>query len=86
MQSSLVSKTQTTRLGMYIKNKLIENTNRRFDSIEKQTITPNFSRATMLNPRCKKVAFGSEQNANETERYLVNETAALISNASNAGK
>ncbi|KAL4126013.1 hypothetical protein QTP88_010245 [Uroleucon formosanum] len=84
LQSSLVSKTQTTRLGMYIKNKLIENTNRRFDSIEKQTITPNFSRATMLNPRCKKVAFGSEQNANETERYLVNETAALISNASNA--
>ncbi|KAL4125996.1 hypothetical protein QTP88_010228 [Uroleucon formosanum] len=84
LQSSLVSKTQTTRLGMYIKNKLIENTNRRFDSIEKQTITPNFSRATMLDPRCKKVAFGSEQNANETERYLVNETAALISNASNA--
>jgi len=71
---------------MYIKNKLIENTNKRFDSIEKQTITPHFSQATLLDPRCKKVAFGSEQNANETERYLVNETAALISNASNTGK
>lgn len=71
---------------MYIKNKLIENTNRCFDSLEKQTITPHFSRATSLDPRCKKVAFGSEQNTNETERYLINETAALIINASNTGK
>jgi len=86
LQSSLISKDPKTQLGMFIKNRLVENINRRFDSIEKQSITPHFSRATLLDPRCKKVAFGSEQNANGAERHLVNKTAALISNASNTGK
>jgi len=64
----------------------MENTSKRFDSLEKQTLTSHFSRATLLDPRCKKVVFGLEVNAKEAETYLVSETAALISNVSNTGK
>lgn len=58
----------------------------RFDGIEKQALTPHFSVATLLDPRCKKVAFGLAQNANDAEASLVAETATLIRNVSNTGK
>lgn len=86
MQSSLGTKNPKTRLGIFIKDRLIENTTMRFDSLEKQTLTPHFSRATLLDPRCKKAVFGLEVNAKEAETYLVSETAVLISNVSNNGK
>ncbi|XP_022165454.1 zinc finger BED domain-containing protein 1-like [Myzus persicae] len=83
LQSSLASKNPNTQLGIFIKNRLMENTTKRFDSLEEQTLTPHFSRATLLDPRCKKVVFGLEVNAKEAETCLVSETAALISNVSN---
>lgn len=76
LQSSLGSKNPNTQLGIFIKNRLMENTTKRFDSLEKQTLTPHFSRATLLDPRCKKVVFGLEVNVKEAEIYLVSETAA----------
>jgi len=68
LQISLRSKVPKTHLGNLLKIKLLENITKHFDGIEKQTLTPHFSRATLLDPRFKKVAFGLEQNANETER------------------
>lgn len=86
MQSSLGSKIPNTHLGNFIKNRLLQNTAKRFDGVEKQTLTPHFSRATLLDPRFKKVAFGLENNANEAERCLITEIATLIRNYSNTGK
>jgi len=86
LQCSLNSKSPKTRLGSFIKGRLSENVSRRFDGIEKQTLTPHFSRATLLDPRCKKVAFGLAQNANDAEASLVAETATLMRNVSNTGK
>lgn len=55
---SFGTKIQKTRLGHFIKTRLMENVTKRFDGIEKQVLTPHFSRATLLDPRFKKVAFG----------------------------
>lgn len=86
MQFSLNSKSPKTPLGSFIKDRLLENTTKRFDGIEKQALTPQFSRATLLDPRCKKVAFGVAENANDAEISLVSEIASLIRNVSNTGK
>lgn len=51
---------------------------KRFDGFEKQTLTPSFSRATLLDPRFKKVGFGVEENANEAEKYIILEIADLL--------
>jgi len=47
----------------FYKNHL-ENTAKCFDGIEKKTLTAHFSRATLLDPRFKKAAFGVDQNTN----------------------
>jgi hypothetical protein len=86
LQCSLGLKCPKTRQGNYIKERLLENTSKRFDGIENQTITPHFSRATLLDPRCKKVAFGLTQNANDAEINLVSEISTLMRNVSNTGK
>jgi len=65
---------------------LIDKTTKCFESLEKQGLTPHFSNDTLLDPRCKKVAFGVEQNANDIEEVLISETATLILNVSNTGK
>uniref|UniRef100_A0A2S2R790 Zinc finger BED domain-containing protein 1 n=1 Tax=Sipha flava TaxID=143950 RepID=A0A2S2R790_9HEMI len=83
LQCSLGLKCPKTRQGNYIKERLLENTSKRFDGIENQTITPHFSRATLLDPRCKKVAFGLTQNANDAEINLVSEISTLMRNVSN---
>lgn len=38
---------------------------KQFDGIVKQTPMPVYSRATLFDPRFKKVAFGIEENAND---------------------
>jgi len=67
-----------TLIGRVLKTNLISNTTKRFDGFEKQTLTPNFSRATLLDPRFKKVIFGIEENANEAENYVISEIADLL--------
>lgn len=61
-----------------VKNKIVKNPARRSDGIEKQTLYPHYSRATLLDPRFKKVAFGLESNANEAEKCVVSEIATLV--------
>jgi len=67
-----------TLIGQVLKTNLISNTTKRFDGFEKQTLTLSFSRATLLDPRFKKVAFGIEENANEAENYVISEIADLL--------
>lgn len=87
LQMVLGSKNTTTLLRNFIKQRLIDKTAKRFESIEnKDWHKPHFSKATLLDPRCKKIAFGLEQNANDTEEVLITETAALIGNVSYTGK
>lgn len=83
---SLNSKSPKTRLGIFIKGRLLDSTTKRFDGIEKQALTPQFSRATLLDPMCKKVAFGVAENANDAEDSVISEIASLMRNASNTGK
>lgn len=64
MQNSLGSKTPRTQLGHKLKIELLANNVKRFDGIKKQTMTPHFSRVTLLDPRFKKVAFGLESKTN----------------------
>jgi len=65
-------------MGQALKNKLISHVTKRFDGFEKQTLTPSFSRATLLDPRFKKVAFSIEENANEAEKFVILEIADLL--------
>ena len=60
--------------------------NWRFEGIETQSLFPYFSRATLLDPRFKKAAFGVEQNASEAERSIISEIASLTHNTLDAGK
>ncbi|CAI6371097.1 unnamed protein product [Macrosiphum euphorbiae] len=83
LQGSLVSKDPKTIIGQALKTNLINQTSKRFDGFEKQTLTPGFSRATLLDPRFKKAAFGVAQNANDAEKYIISEIADLL-DASNA--
>lgn len=67
---------QRTLIGQALKTNLIGNITKRFDDFEKQTITPSFSRATLLDPRFKKVAFGIDEN--EAEKFVISEIADLL--------
>lgn len=67
-----------TLIGQDLKTNLISNTMKRFDGFEKQTITPSYSRATLLDPRFKKVGFGVEENADEAEKCIILEIADLL--------
>jgi len=67
-----------TLIGQALKTNLTGNITKRFDDFEKQTITWSFSRATLLDPRIKKVAFGIDENANEAEKFVISEIADLL--------
>jgi len=87
LQTSLNAKTPKTSLGSFIKSNLMSQVNRRFEGIEKQSLTPYFSRATLLDPRCKKAAFAVEENASDAEKNIILETArSLTNNTLDAGK
>ncbi|XP_050062310.1 E3 SUMO-protein ligase ZBED1-like [Aphis gossypii] len=81
LQTSLNGKNPKTCLGQFVKQNLLSNISRRFESIEKQTLVPYFSRATLLDPRCKKVAFGVESNATDAEKSIISEITSLMHNA-----
>jgi len=86
LQTSLNSKTPKTSLGKFIKSNLMFQVNRRFEGIEKQSLTPYFSRATLLDPRCKKAAFAVQENASDAEKNIILEIASLTNNTLDAGK
>ncbi|KAL4136315.1 hypothetical protein QTP88_007863 [Uroleucon formosanum] len=80
LQTSLNAKTPKTSLGSFIKSNLMLQVNRRFEGIEKQSLTPYFSRATLLDPRCKKAAFAVEENASDAEKNIILEIARSLTN------
>lgn len=86
MQTSLNSKIPKISLGSFIKSNLTSQVNRRFEAIEKQSLTPYFSRATLLDPRCKKSAFAVAENASDAEKNIVLEIASLTNNTLDTGK
>lgn len=86
MQTSLNGKNPKTRLGHFVKQNLLANINKRFESVEEQTLVPYFSRITLLDPRCKKAAFAVESNATEAEKSIVLEIASLMQNVTETGK
>jgi len=86
LQTSLNGKNPKTCLGQFVNQNLLSNIFRRFESIEKQTLVPYFSRATLLDPRCKKVAFGVESNATDAEKSIISDITSLMHNAAETGK
>lgn len=75
---ALSNKDPKTVIGILLKSNLHENIRTRFQGIEKQSLVPHFGRATLLDPRCKKVAFGNEQNASDAESAIITEVASLL--------
>lgn len=78
LQGTLALKIPKTHIGQVLKKNLTDNTIKRFDGFEKQTLSPYFSRATLLDPRFKKAAFGIEENANEAEKSIISEVANIL--------
>ncbi|XP_050062932.1 E3 SUMO-protein ligase ZBED1-like [Aphis gossypii] len=76
---SLVSKQMRIYLGQLLKQKLLGNLNSRFKLIEEQNLKPEFSRATLLDPRFKKLAFQHTINAENAEKSITDELSLLIS-------
>lgn len=66
-------------LGQLLKQKLLGNLNSRFKLIEEQNLKPEFSRATLLDPRFKKLAFQHTINAENAEKSITDELSLLIS-------
>ncbi|KAL4103950.1 hypothetical protein QTP88_019267 [Uroleucon formosanum] len=81
---SLVSKQMRTYLGQLLKQKLLGSLNSRFKLIEEQNPKPEFSRATLLDPRFKKLAFQHTINAENVEKSITDELSLLISENLNA--
>lgn len=86
LQVSLNCKNPKTYFGRYLKNNLLDNTNKRFEGVEKQTLMPYFSNAILLDPRCKKAAFALENNKTEAEKSIISEVASLMHNTTDTGK
>lgn len=68
-----------TCLGQLLKKKLLDNLNSRFKLIEEQNPKREFSRATLLDPRFKKLAFLHTINAENVEKSITYELSLLIS-------
>ena len=68
-----------TYLGQLLKQKLLGNLNSRFKLIEEQNPKPELSRATLLDPRFKKLAFQHTINAENVEKSITDELSLLIS-------
>lgn len=56
-----------------------ENLNSRFKHIEEQNLTSEFSRATLFDPRFKKLALQHTINAENVEKSITDELSLLIS-------
>lgn len=67
-----------TYLGQLLKQKLLENLNSRFKLIEEQNPKPEFSRATLLDPRFKKLAFHHTMNAENVEKSITDVYRSLL--------
>lgn len=73
-----MKKVPRTNLGKLLVTQLMDSVRQRFQSVEKLQPVPHFAKATYLDPRCKKAAFGVLVNANEAESSVISEIAGLI--------
>lgn len=64
-----------TDIGAMLKNNLMETVSRRLSSFETSKIV---AKACFLDPRFKKIDFGSEDNANNVQKWVTEELAQLI--------
>ncbi|KAK9739869.1 hypothetical protein QE152_g8698 [Popillia japonica] len=76
LQHSLKATNPITQTGQYLKTALQEIISRRLGSFETNKIVAN---ATFLDPRFKKVGFGLEENANNSQKWATDELTQLIS-------
>jgi len=61
-----------TYLGkLFLQKKLLENLNSQFKRIKEQNPKPEFSRATLLDPFCKKLVFQNITDAENVELSLL---------------
>lgn len=67
-----------TYTGKFLKKKLLEETTKRFNDIEEMYPSHLYSKATILDPRFKKAAFISNENANTAEQEVQKEIADYI--------
>lgn len=67
-----------TYTGKFLKKKLLEETEKRFNDIEEMYPSHLYSKATILDPRFKKAAFISNDNANNAEQEVQKEIADYI--------
>lgn len=75
MQSSLRSIVAETEIGEKLKNTLIEITTRRLEGHESNKIV---AKATFLDPRFKKCAFGTEGNTANAQKWVTKELTQLV--------
>lgn len=75
---SVNNKNPVTYTGKFLKKKLLEETTKRFNDIEEMYPSHLYSKATILDPRFKKAAFISNENANTAEQEVQKEIADYI--------
>ncbi|CAI6373453.1 unnamed protein product [Macrosiphum euphorbiae] len=75
---SVNNKVPVTLTGNFLKKKLLEQTTKRFDDIEEMYPSQFYAKATLLDPRFKKAAFTSNDNANDAEQEVQKEIADCI--------
>lgn len=75
LQHALCNIIPSTDIGRRLRNSLMEMVSRRLGHLESNKIV---AKATILDPRFKKTAFGVDENSNNAQKWLVEELAAMI--------
>ncbi|XP_050521022.1 uncharacterized protein LOC126894216 isoform X2 [Daktulosphaira vitifoliae] len=74
------NKNPATSPGNYLKKNLLEQTTKRFGNIKGKYPSHLYAKATILDPRFKKAASTSIDNANESEQELQKDLAEYLEN------
>ena len=85
LQFTLKNEATTTSCGTDLKNALLDVISRRLGMLDADK---SYAKATFLDPRFKKIAFGIEANANNAQKWITDEIASDINqeNAATASK
>ena len=81
VQSTLGNVQPSTAIGELLKNKLLEIVNRRLGAFESNKIA---ARATFLDPRFKKLAFGNTGNAETAQKLITDELYIIMAQNTNS--
>lgn len=75
IQHSLKNRTPKTTSSKSIKLVLLDNVSRRLGILESNLL---YSKATFLDPRFKKAAFGVAENAETVQKLIINEISSIL--------